>query len=149
MLQQSTVPLARVPLSGAHGIPQAVREMTGPRGLARTPRPPAPKALEKVGVAVDEVLSTIVSCCGEQDPARAGVELWVEPELAVIAVRFAGAPLPGWLLANWDRGEEPTVLTPPTDSGWGWGWPAVREAVESVSLVPVPDGQMLLLEKRL
>jgi len=85
---------------------------------------------------------------GEQTEADASaVELWADATLVIVCVRFRGAPLPDWLLANWDRAHEPAVLAPGTDSGWGWL--LVREALDAVSHAWRGREQLLFLEKRL
>ena len=140
-------PVLDAALGDARDIAGAVRAVTGPRGLAGMARRPAPKALELMTMALTEVLQTILDFSGAQDPDCAAVGLWVEPTLLVIAVRFAGPPLPDWLIANWDRGEPPAVLAPPGDSGWRWL--VVREAFDSAGQQRARRGNLLFLEKRL
>lgn len=145
MLLQRTAPMLHVPLGGADSIQRVVARVTA--GLAASAHPPAPGELEHLALALSEVMLTVIGTCGEQDPASASVELWLQPCLAVVTIRFSGPRLPDWLLANWDRGREPAVLTPPTDSGWGW--PLVRGELDAIQHQRVPGGQLLLLEKRL
>ena len=109
---------------------------------------PAPVTQELLALALSEVLYTITDIAGAQSEADASsVELWLERHLLIISVRFRGAPLPDWLLANWDRACEPAILAPRTD--YGWGWLLVREAFEAVSRDWCGSEQILILEKRL
>ena len=50
-------------------------------------------------------------------------------------------------LMNWDRGQEPSVLAPSSDIGWGWL--LVREALDSVSHTWNGSQQILFLERRI
>lgn len=111
------------------------------------PRPPSEVALSAIGLALGEVLATVLDFCGPQHRLRGAVGLWVEPTLAIVSVRFAGPPLPDWLLTNWDRGEPPAVIALP--SAVGWGWLLVREAIEGVAQLRTRRGNVLLLERRL
>jgi hypothetical protein len=147
ILLRRSAPLLELPFAGARGIPSAVEALIGPRGLGAAIRPATPKTLDLVGLAMMEVLHSIVECSGERRGGPAGsVALWTEPELAVIVVRFAGPPLPGWLVANWDRGEEPTSPEAPRGCG-GWGWLLVREALDGVSAVRSGNRNLLFLER--
>lgn len=106
-----------------------------------------PEMLELLGLALNEVLHTIVEFSGVQRPEdNACVELWADKNLVILSVRFSGRDLPDWLLTNWDRGQEPALLAPPHDLGWGWL--LVREALDSVHITRSGDRQMLFLEKR-
>lgn len=142
-------PMLDAALGDARDIAGAVQAMTGPRGLAGMARQPAPKVPDLMAMALTEVLQNVIDFSGAQDPDRAAVELWVEPSLVILAVRFAGPPLPDWMIANWDRGEPPAAPAFPGDGGWGWGWLIVREAFDSTGQQPAGGGNLLFLEKRL
>ena len=152
ILQRTSVPALRCPFDGHRSIQPAVEAVIGPYGLAGAARSLTPKTLNLIGLAMMEVLHSVLEHCGDQ-PASVGacVELWIEPKLAVIAVAHAGPALPGWLLANWDRGEEPALDETP--AGTGWGWLLVREALDSVGAVRsgrrCGGRRLLFLEKRL
>jgi hypothetical protein len=148
ILLRRSDPLLDLPFAGAGSIAPAVEALIGRRGLAGIASPPTPRMLDLVGLAAMEVLHTVVELAGDQrGAAGASVALWTEPALAVIVVRFAGPPLPEWLLANWDRGEEPAVVETPC--GCGWGWLLVREALDAVSATRAGSRNLLYLEKRL
>ncbi|MEM7743246.1 MAG: ATP-binding protein [Pseudomonadota bacterium] len=107
----------------------------------------SPESVDLLGLALNEILYTVVEVAGEQrERDESCIELWADTHLVVFCVKFQGAPLPDWLLANWDRAQEPAVLAPPDDSGWGWL--LVREALDSVMLVQNGDTQHLFLERR-
>ncbi|MEM7188115.1 MAG: hypothetical protein AAF439_00765, partial [Pseudomonadota bacterium] len=107
-----------------------------------------PEMLEILGLALNEVLHTIGEICGEQTgPDESSIELWLEQTLLIVCVKFRGAPLPDWLLANWDRAQEPAVLAP--NAELGWGWLLVREALDAVSHGWRGSEQLLFLEKRI
>lgn len=109
---------------------------------------PAPLAKELLTLALSEILHTITDVAGPQTDADASsIELWLDQHLLIITIRFRGARLPDWLLVNWDRGQEPEILAPRTE--FGWGWLLVREALDSVSLDWMGSEQILILEKRL
>ncbi len=127
-------------------IARVVREVTGQRGLAGMARAPSPEALEMTALALTEVLQSVLDISGTQEPDGAAVELWVEPSIVIVAVRFAGPPLPGWLVVNWDSGEPPAVLGAGES---GWGWLVVREAWDSVGQQRSRRGNIVFLEKRL
>jgi hypothetical protein len=147
ILQRTSAPLLRCPFDGSRSIAPAVEAVIGPRGLGGIARRLTPRTLDLIGVATLEVLHTVIEHCGDQRACGASVELWIEPRLAVIVVGYAGAALPGWQIANWDRGEEPTLHdTPP---GCGWGWLLVREALDGVSAGRCGGRRLLFLEKRL
>ena len=148
ILLRGTAPVLSLGFEGAGSIAPAVEALIGPRGLAGIVRPATPRTLDLIGLAIMEVLHSVVEISGDQR-GRAGtsVTLWTEPKLAVVAVRFAGLPLPEWLLANWDRGEEPAVAETPR--GYGWGWLLVREALDAVSVTRAGNRNILFLEKRL
>ena len=107
----------------------------------------SPEAAELLGLALNEVLHSIVEFCGVQrGDFDAGVELWAHRKLVILSVHFQGRDLPEWLATNWDRGQEPAVLAPPQDLGWGWL--LVREALDSVHHTRTDQRQTLFLEKR-
>lgn len=143
-LSCSVAPLTHARLADARDIPAAVQAIAGPRGLGRAAPPGAAGTLGLVGAALAEALQSVVELNGAQDPDRAGVELWVEPTLMIVVVRFAGPPLPEWLVANWDRGEAPR--RPRTG---GWGWLTVREAMHGASQQRGRGHNLLFLEIRL
>lgn len=146
ILLRRSAPLLQLPFEGAQGIPPAVEALIGPRGLARAIRQATPRTLDLVGLAVMEVLHTIVELTGERRGVPSGsIALWTEPRLAVIAVSWAGPPLPDRLLASWDRGEEPASAEAPL--GGGWGWLLVREAVDGVGAMRSGNRNMLFLER--
>lgn len=132
---------------GNASIPGIVEDVLSQRDVWCVSGHSTPEMLELLGLALNEVLHTIVEFSGAQDPEHhSGVELWVEKSLVVLSIRFKGRMLPEWLLRNWDRGQEPAVLAPPHDLGWGWL--LVREALDSVSHTTSGDAQLLFLEKR-
>ncbi len=146
ILQRISAPALRCLFDGPRSIAPAVEAVIGPRGLAGVACPLTPKTLDLVGLAVMEVLHTVLEHSGDQRAAGgASVELWIEPKLAVVVVDFIGPGLPDWLVANWDRGEEPALL----DASAGWGWLLVREALDGVSAVRLGNRRLLFLEKRL
>ena len=129
------------------GIPAVVDELLSQRQAWQAIRRSTPDALELLGLALNEVLHTIVEFSGSQDSKlNSGVELWVEETLVILCVHFSGRELPAWLLRNWDRTQEPAVLAPPDDVGWGWL--LVREALDSVTATQVDNRHILFLEKR-
>ncbi len=130
-LQRSSGPALRCVFHGPRGVEPAVAAVIGPRGLA--------------GLARGNDGGLLEHCPGQATSGGVSLELWVEPKLAVLVVCHAGPALPEWLIANWDRGEEPAVLDAPS----GWGWLLVREALDGVSAAASGDRQLLLLEKRL
>ncbi|MEM7056113.1 MAG: hypothetical protein AAF557_00865 [Pseudomonadota bacterium] len=134
-------------VGGAGDIPKLVEDLLGAGGLAGLPSLPTPETLEILGLALNEVLHSITEISGRQTVGDASsVELWVEETLVILCVRFRGAPLPDWLLQNWDRAQEPAVLAPSIDCGWGWL--LVREALDAVSHGWRGSEQLLFLEKR-
>jgi hypothetical protein len=148
ILQRTSAPALRCPFDGPRSIAPAVEAVIGPRGLAGIARPLSPGTLDMLGLAAMEVLHTVLEHCGGQRAASgASVELWIEPRLAVLVVRHAGPALPGWLIANWDRGEEPALHDTPCDCGWGWL--LVREALDGVGTARAGGRHLLFLEKRL
>ena len=107
----------------------------------------SPEAIDLLGLALNEVLYSVHEFAGEQTEADGScVELWAEATVMIVTVKFRGAALPSWLLANWDRGREPAMLAPPHEAGWGWL--LVREALDSVSHVWADSQQILFLERR-
>lgn len=109
---------------------------------------PATLTRELLALALTEILNTITDVAGPQTEADASsIELWLDRHLLIITIRFRGTPLPDWLLANWDKGQQPTVLPPRAD--YGWGWLAIREALDAVSLDWQGSEQVLILERRL
>ena len=148
MLLRRPRPVLSVPFVGTRSIAPAVEALIGPRGLGGIGRAPTPRTLELVGLAVMEVLHSIVELSGKgRGLANASVVLWAEPALAIIVVRFAGPALPERLLTNWDRGEEP--MLPEAAEGEGWGWLLVREALDAVGAARASGRNLLFLEKRL
>ena len=134
-------------IGGPSTIPGLVDDLLGIDGLAGLPSLPTPETLEILGLALNEVLHSITEMAGRQTEGdAASVELWIEETLVILCVRFRGAPLPGWLVQNWDRAQEPAVLAPSVDCGWGWL--LVREALDSVSHGWHGSEQLLFLEKR-
>ncbi len=119
--------------------------------LSKEPQAPfgqAPLTRELLALALSEVLYTVTDIAGPQTDADASsIELWISEHLLAITVRFRGAPVPRWLLTNWDRGCDPEILAPRTE--YGWGWLLVREAFDAVSLDWSQSEQVLILEKRL
>ena len=149
ILQRISVPAMRCVVDGPRGIGPAVGAMIGPGGLAGV-RSLTPRTLDLLGLAAMEVLHTLLEHGCDRVGGRAGsggisVELWLEPQLAVVAIGHAGPPLPDWLLANWDRSEEPAL----PDASSGWGWLLVREALDGVSAGGSDNRRLLFLEKRL
>lgn len=132
---------------GNAALPGIVEDVLSHRDIWSVAGQSTPEMLELLGLALNEVLHTIIEFSGTQQPDKhSGVELWVEQSLVILSIRFSGRALPEWLLRNWDRGQEPAVLAPPHDLGWGWL--LVREALDSVSHSHVGDTQILFLEKR-
>ena len=145
-LQHTAAPALRCGFHDAGGIAPAVEAVLGPRGLGGRARSLTPKTLELIGLATMEVLHSVLDHCVDQRAGRGvSLELWVEPRLAVLVVSHAGPAIPDWLIANWDRGEEPAVPDAPA----GWGWLLVREALDGVSASRRGHRPLLLLEKRL
>ncbi len=146
ILLRRSAPLLEVPFDGAHSIPDAVEALIGPRGLAGAIRQATPRTLDLVGLAVMEVLHTIVEHAAHRRGGSSGTAaLWTEPRLAMIAVSFAGPPLPAALLSSWDRGQEPEGQG--TSGDCGWGWLLVREALDGVSAVRTANRNLLFLER--
>ncbi len=147
ILLRRSAPLLQLPFEGAQGIPSAVETLIGPKGLAGAIRPATPRTLDLLGLAVMEVLHTIVEVSGDPGGRLSGsVALWTEPRLAMIVVRFAGRPLPDRLLADWDRGAEPASPEAPLGCD-GWGWLLVREALDGVGAVRSGNRNLLFLER--
>lgn len=135
-------------LGGPGDIPGLVENLLGCGGLAGLPSQPTPETLEILGLALNEILHSITEISGRQTEGDASsVELWVEETLVILCIRFRGAPLPDWLMQNWDRAQEPAVLAPTIDCGWGWL--LVREALDAVSHGWRGSEQLLFLEKRI
>ncbi|MEM6662576.1 MAG: hypothetical protein AAF666_10415 [Pseudomonadota bacterium] len=133
---------------GGSAIPDVVDDLIRSEPLAHGHSGITPEMLEIFGLALNEVLHTISEVAGEQTVADdSSIELWVERTLVIVCVKFRGAPLPNWLLANWDRAQEPAVLAPNTETGWGWL--LVREALDAVSHGWRGSEQLLYLEKRI
>lgn len=143
-LSPAVAPLLDASFADARDIPGVVRAIAGPRGLGGAAGPAAANALDLIGADLAEALQSIVEQSGPQDPDRAAVELCVEPTLMVLVVRFAGPPLPDWLISNRNRGDVPAVLAAPGASGWGWL--TVREVMESASQQRARRGNLLFLE---
>lgn len=132
---------------GTAAITDLVEDVLGQRHAWFREEIGNPEAVELLGLALNEVLHTIVEFSGVQQPGcNAGVELWVDKALVILSVRFQGRDLPDWIPINWDRGQEPAVLAPPQDLGWGWL--LVREALDSVHHIKSANSQTLFLEKR-
>ena len=144
----SSGPTLSRPLSGGRdAISHIVDDVLGGTVIDQT-FAPAPLSRELLTLAMKEILHTVTDVAGPQTDADASsVELWLDQHLLIITVRFRGARLPDWLLVNWDRGQEPAILAPRTE--FGWGWLLVREALDAVSLDWVDSEQILILEKRL
>lgn len=135
-------------IGGARAIPSIVDDLIGFDKLTETSGKSTPETLEILGLAMNEVLHSINEFAGEQTVADdASVELWTGDTLIVFCAKFHGNPLPDWLTKNWDRAQEPAVLAPSTDAGWGWL--LVREALDSVSHIWRGSQQVLFLEKRI
>ncbi len=140
--------LARGLSGGARSISDIIDDVLGAGGLTSAASPLSPEVAEILGLALNEVLHSIHEFAGEQVEAdESTIELWVESTLLVICVKFRGQALPGWLVTNWDRGQEPGTLAPPGDVGWGWL--LVREALDSVAHAWQGSQQILFLERRL
>lgn len=136
------------PLAGGREVISQIVEdvLSGPE--AERAFSPAPLTRELLTLALSEILHTITDVVGPQTEADASsIELWLDQHLMIVTVRFRGARLPDWLLVNWDRGQEPAILAPRTE--FGWGWLLVREALDAVSLDWHGSEQILILEKRL
>jgi hypothetical protein len=133
---------------GVKSIAGTVDSVLGDGGLSSLNNSVSPEVQELMGLALNEVLYTVNEFAGEQtDGDGSSIELWVETTLLVVCVKFRGGPLPKWLLSNWDRGQEPQRLAPPSDVGWGWL--LVREALDNVSHEWSGSQQLLYLERRL
>ena len=148
ILQHNAAPALRCVFDSPRGIAPAVESVLA--GLFGRARSLTPKTVDMIGLAATEVLHTVLEHCGRQRtaggaPVELSLELWVEPELAVLVIGHAGPALPEWLISNWDRGEEPALL----DAPGGWGWLLVREALDGVSTGRCGDRRLLFLEKRL
>ena len=145
ILDRTSAPALRCVIDGPRAIAPAVEAVIGPRGMGGLARSLTPKTLDMIGLAAMEVLHTVLEHRGCQGPAGGVlVELWVQPALAVLVVDHAGPSLPGWLIANWDRGDEPAAL-----DASSWGWLMVREALDGVGTARRGDRRLILLEKRL
>jgi hypothetical protein len=146
MVPAPNMPVLSRPLAGGRGaIGPIVDDVIG--GGTGSQSTTVSLARELLGLALREVLHAVTDIAGPQTEADASaIELWLQTDFLVIAIRFHGAPLPRWLLANWDRGTEPEVLAPPTEAGSGWL--LVRDVFDSVSLDWAGSEQILLLEKR-
>lgn len=135
-------------MGGARAIPAIVEDLLGAHGLSSAPAGATPETLEILGLALNEVLHSINEFAGEQTLAdEAAVELWVGETLVIITARFHGKALPDWLVTNWDRGQEPAILAPSTEAGWGWL--LVREALDNVCHAWRGSEQILYLERRI
>lgn len=133
---------------GSRSVPAIVSSLLGAEGLSCTLDSPTPEMLEILGLALNEVLHSVTEFAGEQTIADdAKVELWAEETLVIICIKFHGRSLPHWLLQNWDRAQEPAVLAPKSDIGWGWL--LVREALDSVNHAWRDSTQLLFLERRI
>ena len=134
--------------SGGMAIPEVVDDLINADVFSSRHLSVTPEVLEVFGLALNEILHTISEIAGEQTEAdEASIELWVEKTLMIVCVKFRGAPLPNWLLANWNRAQEPAVLAPNTETGWGWL--LVREALDAVNHGWRGSEQLLFLEKRI
>lgn len=144
-----TTPYLKMPLGpGSGAIADAVADLIGPAGLADAYRGLTPESVEMFGLALIEILHSVDEYCGAGALADGAIaELWTGQHLAVLVLRFRGRPLPEWLVANWDRMQEPERLAPSGEAGWGWL--LVREALDSVDHRMCADAQMLLLERRI
>lgn len=132
---------------GNAAIPELVEDVLSQRAVWCGSDPLNPETFELLGLALNEVLHTIVEFSGVQRAEHnARVELWADGSLVILSVRFIGRDLPDWLLRNWDRGQEPALLAPPHDLGWGWL--LVREALDSVHRICTENEHILYLEKR-
>ena len=132
---------------GSAAIPRIVEDLLSQRHAWFQRDANNPEAVELLGLALNEVLHTVVEFAGVQQPGHhSGVELWVDKALVILSVQFQGRDLPEWLTISWDRRQEPAVLAPPHDLGWGWL--LVREALDSVQHTRVGNRQTLFLEKR-
>ena len=132
---------------GNAAIPELVDDLLGQQSAWFRSECANPEALELLGLALNEVLHSIVEFSGVQYAEfNSGIKLWVEKSLVVLSIHFHGRELPEWLTTNWDRGQEPAILAPPQDLGWGWL--LVREALDNVHHAASNDGQILFLEKR-
>lgn len=135
-------------LGGARAIPSIVDDLIGFEAFSEEPGRNTPETLEILGLALNEVLHSINEFVGEQTLADdASVELWTGDTIIIFCVKFHGNPLPGWLIQNWDRSQEPAILAPSTDAGWGWL--LVREALDGASHLWRGSQQLLFLEKRI
>lgn len=143
-----SAPMLIRPLTGGHAtVSRIVEDVLAEPGF-QLGASPVRLARELLMLALNEILHTIIEVVGPQTDADASsIALWLDRHLLIITIRFRGAPLPDWLLVNWDRGREPAVLAPRTE--FGWGWLLVREALDAVSLEWQGSEQVLILEKRL
>ena len=133
---------------GVRSISGVIDELLGAEGLCAAAPGVSPEVSEILGLALNEILFTIHEFSGEQTEAdESSVELFAESTLLVICIKFRGRSLPGWLQSNWDRGQEPARLAPPSEAGWGWL--LVREALDSVTHTWSDSQQILFLERRL
>ena len=137
--------LSRRLAGGRDAIARIVEDVLG--GEEDGVSSPASLSREPLSLALSEVLYSVTDIAGPQTEADASaIELWLQKDFLVIAVRFRGTPLPRWLLTNWDRGAEPAILAPRSEVGWGWL--LVRDVFDSVWLDWAGSEQILLLEKR-
>ena len=126
---------------------RVVEDLLASPGLRGLIAARSPEAVALLGLALNEVLYTLTELGGDAGIGTDGtIGLWTDTRLVIFCIRFAGPPLPDWLLANWDRAQEPAVLAPPDDCGWGWL--LVREALDAVSQDISGEDQLLLLERR-
>lgn len=141
-------PAAECRLDATSGDPAALAALLlDPRLSERRPVTLSAEMTETVRLALTEILHSVLDHAGPgAADASAKITLWLDSTLLICSIRFAGAPLPGWLLANWDRSREPRHLSAP--SGSGWGWLLVRDAIDCVSYERLHDCQLLFLEKR-
>ena len=146
MVPAPNMPVLSCPLAGGRGaIGHIVDDMLG--GGAGHRSAPVSLTRELLGLALNEVLHTVIDIAGPQTEADASaIELWLQADFLVIAVRFRGTPLPRWLLANWDRTAEPELVSPPAEAGSGRV--LVRDVFDSVALDWAGSEQLLFLEKR-
>ncbi|MEM6622560.1 MAG: hypothetical protein AAF674_10055 [Pseudomonadota bacterium] len=133
---------------GARAMASVVDDVLASPGLEKLLVSRSPEALALLGLALNEVLYTLGELSGEKGLQQDGsLSLWTDTRLIIFCLKFKGPALPDWLLSNWDRAQEPAVLAPPNDCGWGWL--LVREAIDSVSHYSERDRQILYLERRL
>ena len=141
-------PAAQCWLAAGRSDPAGLLDLLfDPRLLNGNGRRISPELTETLRLALLEILHSVFT---HSEPVGAEEEgeicLWLEPSLLICSIRFAGTPLPGWLLANWDRAREPGRLAGQEDGGWGWL--LVRDAIDTVSYERTGTQQLLFLEKR-